>query len=392
MKSRTNHFFGATLIIAGVNIGVGMLALPVVTAAAGFFPSIVLYCIACLFMISLARLILEACTRVPLGSNLITITKRFLGTPGAIACFVIYLFLFYCLLIAHIAAGGNAVFAFAEHLLPHWFSTLVYLIVFVPFIYLGTYAVDRLNRYLMIGVVLTFVYFIGTSSSHVQWTYLVDQDWIKVIPALPIVLSAFGFQNLVPTLYSYMKGDHVTLRKAIWVGTLFPLLFYITWELFTVGIVSKDILIHAKAEGLSVVEPLQQALHNNTIAIGAAIFATLAMTTSFLGMSIAFMDFWADALKWEKRGLKHVLLTLLVFVLPTLAVLIDPSVFILALNLAGGVGEVLLYGVLPVLYVWAFRYRVKRIQAMPLFVPGGKGMLACLLFFSLLTLLSFFVL
>src|SRR5258708_1834332 len=55
------HLLGGTLLIAGTSIGVGMLGLPVVTAAGGFVPSIFVYLVCWFFMVCIARLILEAC-------------------------------------------------------------------------------------------------------------------------------------------------------------------------------------------------------------------------------------------------------------------------------------------------------------------------------------------
>lgn len=384
--TNTKGLLGSALVIAGVNIGVGMLALPVVTAEAGFFPASVLYSLCCLFIILLARLILEACTWLPLGSNLITIAKTFLGMPGAVACWVIYLFLFYCLLIAHIAAGGDAILDLSQNTLPHWLSTTIYLLIFSPVVYLGTRDVEKINAYLMVGICLAFILFIATALPHLKKELIFAQDWSYTRPALFAVLAAFGFQNLIPTLYTYLKGDHKTLRKAIWIGTIIPLLLYIIWEGLTLGIIPKSDLIAARALGQSAIEPLQSALQNNAVTLFAKWFATLAMSTSFMGMSLAFIDFWADGLKLKKEGLQHGFLMVLVFAIPFIAVLINPDIFITALALAGGIGELLLYGILSSLYIWAGRYFYRKSLSHQ-FVPGGKGGLVLIFLTCLFCLL-----
>ncbi len=381
---------GGVFVIAGVNIGVGMLALPVVTAQGGLIPATMLYALCALFMVALARLILEACTWVPKGSHLVTITKTFLGRPGSILCWVIYLFLFYCLLIAHLAAGGDAVYEFSGHFLPHWLSTLVYLLIFAPVVYLGTRSVERLNMYLMAAIVVTFVPFALSAFSHLKASLLYEHHWKQAGIAIPAILAAFGFQNLVPTLYTYMDGDHKTLRKAIWLGTLIPLLLYMLWEIFTVGIIPKEDLIKAQKIGQSAIEPLQGVLHSDFVTGFAQAFATIAMSTSFIGMSIAFIDFWADGLQFKKQGMQHVVLMFLVFFIPLIAVFINPEIFIIALNFSGGIGEILLYGVLPVLFLWSGRYVFHR-SLMHQFVPGGKVSLVVLFVMSLFVLfISFY--
>jgi tyrosine-specific transport protein len=111
------------------------------------------------------------------------------------------------------------------------------------------------------------------------------------------------------------------------------------------------------------------------------------MSTSFAGISIAFFDFFADGLKWEKRGTKRIALLGLVFGLPLLFVFLDPTIFIRALQLGGGVGTILLFGVLPVLLVWSGRY-IHHNSLSHQFIRGGRGTLLLLLLFSLLVLFS----
>lgn len=384
-RSDWRSLSGGVFIIAGVNIGIGMLALPVVTAQGGFIPAVILYVLCAFFMVALARLILEACTWVPKGSHLVTITYTFLGRPGSILCWGLFLFLFYCLLIAHLAAGGDVVYVFFQHLLPHWLSTSIYLLIFAPVVYLGTRSVERLNTYLMVAMVVMFIPFAFSAISHVQGSLLYEQHWKQAGFAIPAILAAFGFQNLVPTLYTYMDGDHKTLRQAIWFGTLIPLSLYVFWEIFTVGIIPKEDLLKAQEIGQSAIEPLQDVLHTDFVSLFAQCFATLAMSTSFIGMSIAFIDFWADGLQLKKQGIQHVILMFLVFFLPLIAVFIDPSIFITALNISGGIGEVLLYGILPVLFVWSGRYVFHR-SSVHSFVPGGKISLIVLFAISLFIL------
>jgi tyrosine-specific transport protein len=45
------HLVGGTLLVAGTSIGVGMLALPVATAAGGFLPSLMIYFLCWFFML-----------------------------------------------------------------------------------------------------------------------------------------------------------------------------------------------------------------------------------------------------------------------------------------------------------------------------------------------------
>jgi len=68
----------------------------------------------------------------------------------------------------------------------------------------------------------------------------------------------------------------------------------------------------------------------------------------------------------------------MIFVPVTIVVLINPSIFITALTLAGGFGAVLLLGFLPIVLV-AIGRGDKRFASMPRYLFGGNFMLLVLL-------------
>lgn len=388
--SKSHHLLGAALLIAGTCIGVGMLALPVATAESGFFPSVPIYLIVWLFMISTSRLIVESCLWCPKDANLITISRTLLGEKGAIVCWVLYLFLFYCIMIAHTVAGGGSVSGFLGGTLPIWMSTLLYVLVFAPAIYLGTVWADRLNTVLMVGVVITFVLFVFQAIPQIQLPLLERAQFLGAWKALPVLFTAFGFQNLIPTLVNYTDRNDKLIMKAIWIGTSIPLVLYLFWQLLIHGIVPYEALAQALTNGENAVVPLEKVLQNGVIAKIGSAFAFFAMTTSFVGVSIAFFDFWADGLKWKKKGIKKILIAGLVFGVPYLISCIDPTIFFVALTWAGGLGVALLLGIMPILFVWSGRYIQKRSKTHRE-LPGGKYALSALFLFCLFVIYQMFV-
>jgi tyrosine-specific transport protein len=377
------HLFGGTLLVAGITLGVGMLALPVATAESGFLPSLLLYVICWLFMLCTGLLILEATVWMPKDANLVTMSRRLLGKGGQIFCWTLYLFLFSCLMVAHVAGGGDAVSQLSSGTMPHWLSTLIYVAIFSPVVYLGTLWVDRLNLFLMLGVVVTYLTFIFISVPHIDVTLLSHVNWSKMTWALPVVFTAFGYQSLIPTLVTYMDRNIRKARLAIIMGSSIPLLIYIVWGLIILGIVPVDGpqgLIAAKEQGRNAVYPLQYIVQKPWLVTSGQIFALFAMTTSYVGISIAFVDFLADGLKVKKTGLRKLGLCALVFVTPTLIAILNPNIFINALTYAGGFGVSLLLGAMPVAMVWSGRY-FHRYSHDHQQLPGGKVLLACLMAF-----------
>lgn len=381
------HVFGGTLLIAGTMVGVGMLALPVATGDGGFLPAAIIYLLCWLFMLCTGLLLLEVCTWMPKDANLITMANRLLGPVGKNICWVVYLFLFVTVMIAHVVGGGSVLSEICGCAIPSWLAMVIYVVIFSPVVYLGTKWVDRLNITLMIGVAVSYFLFIAVSYNHVDPTLLKRADWSKAWLALPVLFTAFTFQVIIPTLMTYMDRNVKKVRLSIILGTSIPLVVYLVWEFLILGIVPADGpngLTVAAQKGWNAVMPLKELLGSPIVfAIGKS-FAFFTMTTSYIALALAYLDFLADGLKVQKKGIKKVMLCLAVFVPPTLVALTYPHIFITALSYAGGFSCAILFGLFPPVMVWVGRYIKK--QARNPQLPGGKAFLAMLILFVLVEL------
>lgn len=381
------HVLGGSLLIAGTTIGVGMLGLPIATGPSGFVPSIAIYLTCWLFMLCTGLLLLEVCTWMPKDSNLITMAGKLLGNSGKLVCWLVYLFLFEMVMIAHIVGGGSILNEiFPAQLLP-WQSTLIYVILFSPIVYLGTHTVDRINILMFSGVLLSYLSFVFISYNHVNFQLLTYQNWGKAYLALPILLTAFTYQVIIPTLMTYMKQDVKKVRKAIIFGTTIPLVVYLIWQVMILGIIpveGPNGLIEAAALGQNAVSPLKHFVQSSTLNNIARAFAFFTMTTSYIALSLAFLDFLADGLKVKKKGLKKVFLCLAIFVPPLIVSLINPNIFLKALGYAGGISCAILFGLYPPIMAWVGRYRLGYKTGRT--IPGGKLFLAFLILFILIEL------
>jgi len=383
------HLLGGTLLVAGTSIGVGMLALPLATAEGGFFPSLIIYTLCWLFMLFTGLLILEACIWMPKDSNLVTLSSHLLGKGGKTFCWLVYLFLFTCLMIAHIAGSGGIIYQLSAGNIPAWLGMVIYVLVFSPVVYLGTRYVDRLNLVLMLGILVTYLLFVIFSADHVTINLLKRAEWSKAWAALPVVFTAFGYQSLIPTLMTYMNRNIKRVKLAIIFGTSIPFVIYVIWELLILGIVPAEGvngLIEALKKGQNAVDPLEHFVGNSALYKVGTAFAFFALTTSFVGISIAYVDFLADGLRVAKKGIKKLGLCAIVFLIPLIITVTNPGIFIAALNVAGGIGVALLLGVMPILMVWVGRYK-KGHSLIHQQVPGGKAFLLFLLAFVLFELI-----
>jgi tyrosine-specific transport protein len=379
------HVVGGTLLIAATTIGVGMLGLPVATGPGGFIPATAVYILTWFFMLCTGLLLLEVCTWMPKEANLITMTHRLLGPVGRAICWAVYLFLFFTAMIAHVSGGGSTLVDILHSgfgvALPPGVAMVLYVLIFSPVVYLGTRSVDRFNLTMMVGVLTTYLFFIALSAGKIELNLLKFADWSKAWPALPVLFTAFTYQLIIPTLMTYMERDVRKVRLSIILGSSIPLVVYLIWEMIILGIIPVEGLILAKQQGQTAVMPLKELLGNPWVFKIGSYFAFFVLTTSYVALALAFLDFVADGLKIKKVGFKKVALCLGIFVPPTIIALIYPGIFITALEYAGGISCALLFGLLPPLMVWVGRY-MKKYPGQARQLPGGRLVLTVLMLFT----------
>ncbi len=382
------HVLGGSLLVAGTAIGVGMLAMPVASGAGGFFPSIFVYLICWLFMLCTGLLLTEAFFWMPKETGFISLAETLLGSAGRVIFWILYLFLFATVMVAHAAGGAAVLTDLFEWSIPNWLSAMIYTGVFAPVVYLGARSVDRLNLFLISGVILFYFGFIAVSYSYVTPSLLTHAHWGKAWLALPILFTAFTYQVIIPTLINYLQRDIRKVRKTIIIGSTIPLAIYLVWELLILGIVpleGEGGLAEAARLGHNAIGPLRQFVQSPHLFTLGKYFAFFALTTSYVPLALSFFDFLADGFRWKKDGAHRFLLCLIVFGIPLLIAILYPRIFLVALSYAGGISCAFLFGLMPPLLVWIGRYR-KNYPQSSYRLPGGKPLLAILMGFGCLVL------
>ncbi|TXI37806.1 MAG: amino acid transporter [Nitrosomonas sp.] len=379
-------------LVAGTCIGGGMLALPVATGVAGFFPSILTMLFCWVAMTASALLLLEASLWMDEGAHIISMSRRFLGNTGRSVAWILYLFICYASVVAYTAGGGaqvtHALQQSFDIVLSKAYSCTLFLVVFGATIYLGNTFVGRVNTLLFGGMILAYIALVGLGWDHVQLDLLSFRRWGTAWLAVPLFLTAFSFQTLVPSLTPMLKRDAKALRWAIIGGTTLALAVYVVWEWLVLGIVPVEGPT-GLAEALAVGEPathyLREQVGAGIVYMIAEYFAFFALVTSFLGIAMGLFDFLADGLRIRKDVRGKVILTLLIAV-PTLFFAVNfERAFLVALDTSGGYGDSILNGLMPVAMVWIGRYRMGLKSTWSM--PGGKVTLLLVGIFFLMAFL-----
>lgn len=390
-KPPLGRVFGAILLIAGCCIGAGMLGVPVVSALAGFRPSVLMFILGWVFMVSTGLLLLEANLWFSKEINIITLSDQLLGKVGKATAWVGFLFIFYALNIAYISGSGDLLVDYIELatnvVVPQWMCNVLSTFFLGLILYFGIKAADQFNRIFMLGLVICYGIFVFIGAPYVKQEYLQYENWGYAPVVLPLVIISLGFHNLVPSLASYLYRDVKMLRLAVIVGSLVPLCVYLIWEWLILGMVPSvgvNGLQAAVNQGEIATHILLETTGSAWITSVAQAFAFFAILTSFVGVSLSFIDFLADGLKIEKTAKGKILLCLLVLLPPLFFAIVYPQIFLSALAYAGGVGTVVLFGLLPASMAWQGRYRQK-LGGVQL-LPGGKFALVLVIAFSLIVM------
>lgn len=355
---KINHYIGGILLVAGTTIGAGMLALPVMSSFVGFFPSFVIFILCWLVMLATAFFFLDANFAVEGEPNLISMVHKTLGGWGKAVSWVVYLLLLYSLTAAYIAASGplfsSAIEAITGWEMPTWLAPFSLPIIFGGFVYLGTLGVDVINRFLMLGLGVSYLLLVGFLPEHIEGQLLMHVDWNPTLLVFPVVITSFGYHIIIPSLTTYMNHDRRKLRWTLLIGSLLPLVIYILWQILILGIVpitGEMSLVEAWKQGASATAPLTQILTNKWIKIGAHFFSFFAIVTSFLGVTLSLSDFLTDGFKIKKTWEGRLIACLMTFIPPLIFALTYQRGFIVALEYAGAFVAILLI-FLPAMMAW----------------------------------------
>jgi tyrosine-specific transport protein len=329
---------GSALIVTGTAIGAGMLAIPIVTSELGFFLSTVLLFVCWGVMNLTAFLILHVNMAFKENSNLSTMASHTIGRAGHAITWVSCLMLLYALTAAYITGGasllGHSLSYFFGVNIPSMMNAFLFTVVLGIFVYFGTRSVDYANRVLITLKMGSFFLMLLFLLPHVQIETLplYSNSRLGWLMALPILITSFGYQNVIPNLRGYLQSNVKKLKKVILIGGSIPLVIYLFWELVIFGTMPE---LSPKIELGEMVGMLSTRLKEPMLSVIVNFFTDAAVTTSFLGVSMSLFHFIRDGfhLNQSRFGEKGVA-ALITFAPPLGFAWFYPKGFVMALNYA----------------------------------------------------------
>lgn len=354
-NSQTGFLKQATvaLLIVGGLVGAGVLALPVDTGLAGFIPSIFAMLAFGFAMFFTATVLAKESTLEKKETfNYPSLYQKHFGLKGKWIAVFANMFLLYGLLIAYIT-GGSAIISdiLDVPLIYHKWVALLFSLVLIFIIMKGIGIVIKFNTVFTLIMFSSFIVIVSMGANHIKAENLLHRDWHFLPCAVPIIVAAFNFHNLIPTVCKALKYNNRIVIRTIFFGMLIGFIIYILWIVVGVGalpLVNKETsLIYAFRHNLPATIPLSHMIKTPVFLSFAMLFSIVALTASCIANSTGLLAFVEDLMVNSFRIPSRAIHAAIAFLPPVVISLLYPDIFLYALNMAAGFGIVMLFGIMP---------------------------------------------
>lgn len=340
------------LMVTGNMVGAGILALPVNLGPSGLYPAIAGTVCMWLLMTTTAMIYSRQKALVEgEGADLPTFFGCELGRTGKWISVVANMVILYGLLTAYLAGVGSIVVNLFDLSIPEWAALLAYFIPATLLTSFGAEVMRRGNTLLMLCMWGAFAVLVALTVPHMSFARASMHDWGFFPSALPVLLTAFHFHNIIPTICRTLKQDRAAITKTIWLGTSLGLCMNIVWIVVVVCALpmsgSGANIINAFEANQPATVPLARVIGGSTFMDVALLFSIVAMTTSFMANGIALLSFIGDLASPLADRMRKVVVWPAAFLPPLFVGIVYPDIFLSALDVAGGVGINILFGILP---------------------------------------------
>lgn len=340
-------------LIGGNLVGAGILGLPINTGLAGFIPSLLaMVCGGAMMYLTAMILGDKAAVTRSDTFDYPSLYERVLGKAGKWLAVLANMIILYGLLTAYFT-GGAKIVANLLHAAGHENLVLLGFAAFLIFITcINLSILQKLNVLFMLFLVLSFAVMVVMGFEHVKFPRLEYHDWLYLPATLPIIITSFHFHNIIPTVTADLKWNMPVFRKSVLVGMVLAFLMNGLWVLVGIGVIPLEgdhSILNAWHTNLPVTVPMSVQIQSGLFLACASVFALIAISTSFLANGLGLQSFIRDLLTNTFNVRSRLLVILLTFAPPLLTAVFYPDIFLKALDIVGGVGIVVLFGVLPTL-------------------------------------------
>ncbi len=343
-------------------VGGGIFAIPIVSAEFGFLTTTCFVLLSWAIMTKTGLFVLELSLSCPEKYNsYYSIVGKFLGNKAQTITIVLFLWLLYFSLSSYISGCVSVLMSRMGHLSPlfsYFNLSLIYILSFGTLIVISAKIIVRLNVVLVILKLGLFC--AAIAFSYHFYSPFTSENLIifrrEAFSLILIIINAFGFQFIVPSLVSYYgRENRIIYKRMLITSTTIVLFLYLAW-LYTIysiipmmgthGLIS---IYHSDNQLLAFNTSLFFHLNSGWIMHLLSLFETIALFGSFLCVALGIFDFLVDVFRSQNRAV----IGILTFLPPLLLTLCSQNMYVYAMSAAGYIA-VVLEVIIPTLAVKRF--------------------------------------
>ena len=359
-------------LISGNLVGAGILGLPINTGLAGMIPSLIAM-IAGGGMMFLTAIILGDQAKKSEGKEAFdypSLYEKFLGKVGKWIAVLANMLILYGLLTAYFTGGAKiltTLFKFEGSGSIVFFGFAAFLIIITC---INLTFLQKLNTLFIVCLATAFIVLVVMGVGNIEVSRMSYTDWSFLPATLPIIVTAFHFHNIIPTVVSDLNYDVGTYRKSVFIGMSLAFIMNAVWIAVGIGAIpltGDNSLLNAYETNLPATVPLGAQIHSGVFTFFSFFFALIAISTSFLANGIGLQGFIKDMLFNSFKVKSRIAVIIFTFLPPLAISYLYPDIFLKALDVVGGVGIVTLFGVLPVLITILDKSSSKKLKTICVF-------------------------
>lgn len=212
------------------------------------------------------------------------------------------------MLIAYLAGGSAIIVSILPVAVPYLLVLVVFFLVLSIFTLTGVNVVRKYNFLLILFLWVAFAFLVIMAEAKVQPERLKYVDWLFLPATVPIIVTAFHFHNIIPTVCHTLNWKRKTIIVVMLLGVIVGFVINTLWVEVGIGVLpmeeGPDSLLQAFLQELPATIPLSHVIHTRSFVALALLFALLAIMTSYLANGLGLVDFIVD-LNRNHLGIKN---------------------------------------------------------------------------------------
>ncbi len=314
--------YEAVALMVGATVGAGILGIPYAVSKVGVVVGVVYILALGLLIAGINLMVGEVSARTMDNLQIVGLTRKYVGKKGGL----LMMFLFYIQLFAIIAIYIIAEGEILASLFPgsSFFWSIVFWLIGGTMVYFGLEIIKKAEVFLTLAIIIVILVIAFLCFPYVDTTTYKAVNMAYFFMPYGVILFAFSGLGTIPAAYRLLYGNNFLFKKAIIISSLVSITIYTIFTILVIGVTGTGTTEIATIG-------LGQAI-GKVMFYMANIFALLAMSTSFLMLSMELRD----SLNWD-FNFPYRWSTFMALGIPMAIFLAGARQFILLIDIVGGI-------------------------------------------------------